>query len=157
MADEDLKNLAKGFARYAFDYIEAARTVDDTIGRRPEHDFISPMPAYFLAMHGVELSLKAFLMCQGMAPKQFGHNLRTLYETAQKHGLFDVYKPRASDDEAIGLLVDLNADQGLRYMREGEKDFPSFGIVEPLAVRLHQAIAPVVGYERTFNVHFGDQ
>ena len=44
------------------------------------------------------------------------------------------------------LLVGLNDRHGLRYIRIGMKQFPLWSIVESLAVRLHQAVAPAVGY-----------
>ncbi|WP_266233217.1 hypothetical protein [Paraburkholderia sp. CNPSo 3076] len=52
------------------------------------------------------------------------------------------------------MLVRLNELHGLRYIRTGMKQFPLWSIVEPLAVRLHQAVAPVVGY-RTFAKAYG--
>ena len=52
------------------------------------------------------------------------------------------------------MLAELNRGHGLRYIQTGYKQFPSWAIVEPLAVRLHQAIAPIVGYH-SFTVRFG--
>ncbi|CAE6793041.1 hypothetical protein R70006_04937 [Paraburkholderia domus] len=157
---DDAKAHAAGFARYAYEYIEAARLIDDTIGRRAGHEFISPTPAYFLAMHGVELTLKAFLRYHGVTsrslrnPREHGHDLQACFRKAKELGLLDIYKMRDGDEKAMALLSALNVDQGLRYIRTGWKEFPSWAIVEPLAVRLHQAVAPLVGY-KTFNVHFG--
>lgn len=153
------KEHAIGFARYAYEYIEAAQIVDETIGRRTEHDFVSPIPAYNLAMHGIELTLKAFLRYHGIEPRElrnreYGHDLHACFRRAKELGLLDIFKMTEGDEKAMRLLVDLNVDQGLRYVRKGLKEFPSWAIVEPLAVRLHQAVAPLVGY-KTFTAHFG--
>lgn len=157
--EDDAKLHAAGFARYAYEYIEAARLIDDTIGQRDEHNFVSPIPAYYLAMHGIELTLKAYLRYHGMTtrslrnPREYGHDLQLCFRKAKELGLHDIYRMREGDEKAMGLLSALNVDQGLRYIRKGWKEFPSWAIVEPLAVRLHQAVAPLVGY-KTFNVHF---
>lgn len=49
----------------------------------------------------------------------------------------------------------LNDGHGLRYIRTGMKQFPLWSIVEPLAVRLHQVVAPMVGY-RSFLMTYGN-
>ncbi|MBT2791942.1 hypothetical protein [Paraburkholderia strydomiana] len=158
---EEDKTHAIGFARYAYDYIEAARTVDETIGAQEGHEIVSPVPAYFLAMHGIELTLKAFLRYHGTSvrslrsPREYGHDLHACFRRAKELGLLEIFAMRDGDAKAFELLSKLNADQGLRYVRTGLNEFPSWAIVAPLAVRLHQAIAPLVGYEKTFRVHFG--
>ena len=55
--DED-RTTAIGLARYAYDYLHAAIVVEMN---DPTPNHISPVPAYFLALHGIELTLKAFL------------------------------------------------------------------------------------------------
>ena len=50
-----------------------------------------------------------------------------------------------NDADAMRMLVGLNEHQGLRYIRTGMKHFPLWSLVEPLAVRLHQAVATEVG------------
>jgi hypothetical protein len=148
-----------GFARYAYDYIDAARVVDQEIGRLPGYELVSPMPAYFLAMHGIELTLKAFLAKQGvslqqLSTKTLGHDLKACHRKAKELGLSEIFKTSESDEKAMDLLIELNKLQGLRYIWTGEKEFPSWSIVAPLAVRLHQAVAPFVGY-KSFDIHYG--
>lgn len=110
-------------------------------------------------MQGIELTLKAFLRYYGVTPRslsnprEFGHDLQSCLRKAKELGPHDIYKMRERDKKAMELLCALNVDQGLRYVRRGSKEFPSWAIVEPLAVRLHQAVAPLVGYT-TFTVHF---
>lgn len=143
---------ALAYAHYAYEYIDAARVVDQGIGCRVGYEFVSPTPAYFLALHGIELTLKSFLIYRGMTAQQLrsranGHDLRALYRKSKELGLLSVFKIAKEDVIALALLVRLNNYQGLRYKTIGRKRFPSWAIVEPLAVRLHQEIASVVGYK----------
>lgn len=149
---------ACNFAQYGYEYIVAARVVDHEIGSRNGHEFISPTPAYFLSLHGIELTLKAFLCKQGvtaheLGSKAYGHDLRKCYRKSKELGLLSVFKIKAADVKAMAMLVRLNKYQGLRYRTTGFKRYPSWAIVEPLAVRLHQAVASFVGH-KTFDIFF---
>lgn len=64
---------------------------------------------------------------------------------AKELGLHDVFKEMPIDADAMRMLVGLNEQQGLRSIKTGMKHFPLWSIVEPLAVRLHQAVAHLVG------------
>lgn len=159
MNDDEDRTTAIGLARFAYEYIDAAMLVDEQHGARPGFEMVSPTPAYFLALHGIELTLKSYLRHKGVtvrelrSPKDFGHDLRACYRKAKELGLRTVFKMRADDMRAMLMLLDLNEYQGLRYIRTGFKRFPSWAIVEPFAVRLHQAVAAEVGY-KSFNVSF---
>lgn len=157
--DDSERTTAIGLARFSYEYIDAAMLVDEKHGARPGLEKVSPIPAYFLAMHGIELSFKSFLRYKGVSvrelssPKHFGHDLRRCYRKAKELGLRDIFKMRADDMRAMLLLLELNEHQGLRYIRTGPKQFPSWAIVEPFAVRLHQAVAGLVGYH-SFNIAY---
>lgn len=149
--NEEDRTTAVGLARYAYDYLHAAMIVE-TNDPKPSH--ISPVPAYFLALHGIELTLKAFLRHKGVSvrdlQRKFGHDLHACHRKAKELGLNDVFKEHPVDADAMRMLVGLNDQQGLRYIKTGMKHFPQWSIVEPLAVRLHQAVASLVGFE-SFN------
>ena len=146
--DEEGRTTAIGLARYAYEFINAAMLVEHN---DPAPTNISPIPAYFLALHGIELTLKAYLRHRGLTvrelSREYGHNLYAIYEKAKELGLESVFKEQPGDADALRLLVELNKDNGLRYIKTGMKDFPLWSLVEPLAVRLHQAVAPNVGYK----------
>jgi hypothetical protein len=154
---EDERTTAIGLARYAYEYLDAAMLVEEHHGARPGHEEISPIPAYYLASHAIELTLKAFLRHRGIpvrhlrSSKHFGHNLRACYRKAKELGLKEIFKANSNDLRAFWLLIQLNQQHELRYIRTGLKRFPSWAIVEPLAVRLHQAVSPHVGYRKTFS------
>lgn len=148
--DDEVRTTAIGLARYAYEYIEAASVVDKTIGERTEHQRISPIPAYFLAKHGIELTLKSFLRHTGITVRElrgkFSHDLNKCLRKAKELGLSAHINLSENDMKAFRMLIALDDAQGLRYIQTGFKQFPSWAIVYPLAVRLHQAVAPLVGY-----------
>lgn len=156
---DDERTTAIGLARLAYEYIDAAIIVDQHHGTRPGFETVSPTPAYFLALHGIELSLKAFLRHKGVtarelrSTKNFGHDLRRCYRKAKELGLSEEFRMHANDMRAMLMLLNLDERQGLRYIRTGLKRFPSWAIVEPFAVRLHQAIASQVGY-KSFHISY---
>jgi hypothetical protein len=147
-ADDEDRTTSIGLARYAYDYIHAAMVVEMN-DSTPSH--ISPVPAYFLALHGIELTLKACLRHKGISvkdlQKKFGHDLHACHRKAKELGLHEIFKERPVDADAMRMLVGLNDAQGLRYIKTGMKHFPLWSIVEPLAVRLHQAVAANVGFD----------
>lgn len=150
ISDDD-RTTATGLARYAHEYIEAAMILDEKYADRNPGNMISPVPAYFLAHHGIELTLKAYLRHTGLTVRdlrseKYGHDLHACYRKAKELGLLDIFEETQNDSNAMQMLVALNDRHGLRYIRTGMKQFPLWSIVEPLAVRLHQAVAPVVGY-----------
>lgn len=159
VTDED-RTTAIGLARYAYEYLEAAILVDQTIGQSPGFERVSPIPAYFLALHSIELSLKAYLRHHGVSVRdlrsgrRFGHDISACYRKAKELGLCDCFKIREDDTRAMKMLIDMNVDQALRYIKTGFRRSPSWAIVEPFAVRLHQAVAPHVGYRKTFDIFY---
>ncbi len=155
------RTTAIGLAHYAYEFLEAAMVVDETTGGQPGHEHVSPVPAYYLAMHSIELSLKAYLCSCGMTidkldKKPYGHNIRKCYLKARELGLRKHFEIVCSDLQAIRMLMKLNAGRAhaLRYFKRGEKHYPSWAMVEPLAVRLHQVVASLVGYAKTFDIHY---
>lgn len=75
------------------------------------------------------------------------------YRKSKELGLKETFKMRADDLRAFLMLLELNEFQGLRYIRSGYKRFPTWGIVEPFAVRLHQSVSKGVGAQ-SFDVIF---
>lgn len=158
--NENDRTTATGLARYAFEYIDAARIVEAEYVEREPSRAIPPMPVYFLAYHGIELTLKAFLRLKGvsvndLSGRKLGHDLNACYRKAKELGLLQLFKETQEDLDTMKYLVDLNADHALRYIKTGAKVAPYWSQVEPLAVRLHQAVGPAAGYH-SFTVNFND-
>lgn len=158
--DRNSRTTAIGLARYAKEYLQAAIVVDEEMGRGKEYARISPTPAYFLLSHGLELTLKAYLRFAGLTVEELGardlgHDLKALYAKACELGLTDLHQMTTEDAEAFEMLVELNEFHQLRYIQTGVKTFPFWSVAEPLAIRLHQAVAPKVGYG-TLTVSYPD-
>jgi hypothetical protein len=151
------RTTAIGLARFAFEYIDAAMLVDEAKGEVGLLSQASYTPAYFLAVHGIELCLKSFLLHKGVdvetLSKNYGHNLNKCLIEANARGLKNFFEMNEGDRRAFDLLVELNKEHQLRYIQTGFKTYPLWSIVEPLAVRLHQAIGKEVGY-RSFDKHY---
>lgn len=151
------RTTAVGLARFAYEYIDAAMLVDEAKGEVGLLSQASYTPAYFLAVHGIELCLKAYLLHKGVdveaLSKNYGHNLNKCLVESNARGLKAIFEMTEDDTRAFNLLIDLNRDHQLRYIQTGFKTYPLWSIVEPFAVRLHQAIAKEVGY-RTFDKHY---
>lgn len=150
--NDDERTSAIGLTRYAYEYLEAAMVVDEHCGAAPQYSHISPTPAYYLLSHSVELTLKSYLRHCGITVKQlssreYGHDLNASYQKAKELGLQNLFHPTEDDTRALAMLVAINESHELRYIRTGLKEFPSWAIVEPFAVRLHQAVSPHVGYK----------
>lgn len=148
--DRDSRTTAIGLARYAKEYLEAAIVVDQELGVKRSPFYISPIPAYFLLTHAIELTLKAYLRGAGLSVRQLqgvGHDLDALLAKANELGLGDCHTFTAEDNEAFAFLVAANSHHRFRYIQTGETRLPFWSVAEPLAVRLHQSVAPKVGYE----------
>jgi hypothetical protein len=112
-------------------------------------------------MHSIELSFKAFMCSRGMtigelSKRKYGHNIKACYRKARELGLLCDLEIGLSDLRAIVMLMKLDAGpaHALRYIKTGHKRFPSWAIVEPLAVRLHQVVSVLVGYGKTVDTHY---
>ncbi len=151
------RTTAIGLARFAYEYIDAAMLVDNAKGEVGLLSQASYTPAYFLALHGIELCFKSFLLHKGVdvesLGKDYGHNLQKCLIGANARGLNKIFEMNEDDTQAFNLLIELNKEHQLRYIQTGFKTYPLWSIVEPLAVRLHQAVAKEVGYH-SFNKHY---
>jgi hypothetical protein len=151
------RTTAVGLARFAYEYIDAAMLVDEAKGEVGMLSHASYTPAYFLVVHGIELCLKSFLLYKGVdvesLSKNYGHNLKKCLVESNARGLTVFFEMNENDHRAFNLLVELNKEHQLRYIQTGFKTFPLWSIVEPFAVRLHQAVAKEVGYH-SFNKHY---
>ena len=102
---KELQTTPLGLWRYAKDFSKAASIVVDTFG-----DEVSTLPAYYLCGHSIELSLKAYLLGEGiplrkLKSKEFGHNLERLVGEALRHNLKKIVHLSARE---IGEIQYLN-------------------------------------------------
>lgn len=107
------------------------------------------LPAYFLLARSVELSLKAFLLHQGvsakdLASKKFGHNLSALLNEATSRGLQSHVCLDSPDVGALGLLSDEYLSTRLGYRdTNGTYYLPRIDLTESVATKLVTGIGSV--------------
>lgn len=90
------RTTAIGLALYAYEYIEPANLVDDHEAQWHPDSQISPIPAYFLALHGIDVTLKAFLRhcsrtVRELVSRKYGHDLHACYRKAKELGLLKLF------------------------------------------------------------------
>ena len=113
----DSGETPSGFLKHAQEFFQAA----DLVVSKAEG---VSLPAYFLLGRSIELSLKAFLLHQGMLitelrKKAFGHNLYALLEKSRQHGIEDYVAMEAIEDGVIQLLSYDYAEKRLEYRVTG--------------------------------------
>lgn len=94
-------------------------------------------------LHGIDLTLKALLRHKGVSvrdlQRKFGHDLHACHRKAKELGLNDVFMGHLVDADAMRMLVGLNVQQGLRYIKTETKYVSLWSINEHLAVRLRRS------------------
>ena len=139
------KSTPLDFWKYAEAYARAGQVVKSDIGNKPY-----PEPAFYLFGQSIELSLKAFLLGQGipietLRSREFGHNIQALLEKADEKCLdrqVHLYKKHRG---AIIVLSESYLNKRLQYSRkELEKTYglPYVDLLEETATRLVDILRP---------------
>jgi hypothetical protein len=148
------RTTSLGTARYAYEFLEAALAVDDVVGHKDGYEIIAPIPVLYLVGHSIELSLKAFLLHKGVSltelKRGYGHDLHSCMRKAKELQLNGIVEFNQQELGAFEILDKLYSSKQLEYIVTGAKQFPVFGPLQTFAVKLFNAIAPIVG----FNKHF---
>ncbi|HWU99076.1 MAG TPA: hypothetical protein VN114_11225 [Oxalicibacterium sp.] len=151
MHNDSERTTPLGMARYAYEFLEAALAVDEKIGHRPGYEIVAPIPALYLIGHSIELSLKAYLLSNGLGLKQvriLNHDLHAALRKAKELGLLSHVKFKGEEEGAVEILNDLYSTKQLEYIVTGAKHFPLFGLIQAFAVRLFNAVSLIVGYNK---------
>jgi hypothetical protein len=157
MHDDPSRTTPLGMVRYSHEFMEAALAVDEKIGTRPGFEIVAPIPALYLVGHSIELSLKAYLLHQGVplhelrSKRHFGHSLHICLRKAKEIGLLNHVKFSGQEEGAFEILDNLYSTKQLEYIVTGAKHFPIFGLVELFAVKLFNAVSSIVGFNKQFD------
>lgn len=149
MNNKDNRTTARGLARYAREYFDAAIAADDMLGARKGYELVAPHPVMFLIAHSVELILKAFLRFNGYSVddiRKLNHSLMDCWQNSTQNGIEKHASLTEEEVEILGLLSDLHRSTELRYIQTGFKTFPVFGPLQVMTEKLLNAICPLVGY-----------
>lgn len=148
--DLNQRTTAAGLARYATEYLHAAILVERHLQRPQALSVIAPTPAYFLALHSIELIFKAYLRYTGVSASdlgnRYGHDVLKLRAAAMKAGLGSVVELDDYETGVVESLVKLNRDHALRYIRTGAKQVADWDDITDCALKLQNAIAPLTGF-----------
>jgi len=154
MHNDPTRTTSLGMARYAYEFMDAALSVDNVVGNRQGYEIVAPIPALYLVGHSIELSLKAFLLHRGASPREirhFGHDLHAAFRKSKEVGLLDHVKFTAPEEAAVEILNSLYSTKQLEYIVTGAKQFPLFGLIEGFSAKLFNAVAALVGLRERFD------
>ncbi len=128
-----------GTWRFAEAYLNAAKMQPAA----PTASFVS----YFLYGHGLELTLKAFLVSQGSTNtrlKRIGHDLTRALRAAGKHQTFGRVPITDRDRTIIAWLNSYYRDKEFEYLVTGFKSFPAVDEVRDVCERMLGNVKPLI-------------
>lgn len=152
--DVIVRTTAIGMARFAYEFLCAA-IHEHARAHHPTDSDISSVPGMYLMGHGIELSLKAFLLGQGMTPRELrklgtnGHDLVEAFNAAISLGLNCTLSAEHGELAALELLNESYAVKEFEYITTGATCWPRFSVLSIVACRLYNTIATKVGYNKT--------
>src|SRR3989442_11377249 len=129
-----------GTWRLAQDYLGAAKTLQP---KWPKVSFVS----YYLYGHGLELTLKAFLVSQGSTLrdlKRVGHDLKRALRAARKHASFAGIALTDRDATIIRRLNEYYREKEFEHLVTGAKSLHSSAAVQHLCERRHTDPKPLI-------------
>lgn len=134
MTDES-QNLALAFWRRSKEFFEAANLVAEAAGDRVS------IPAYYLWAHSIELSLKVFLITQGVSlhelkSRKFGHSLMALWQRGVSLGLEEKIHLYPKEIGTILLLSRDYAEKKFEYAESKHFDLPFIHLMKRTSDRL---------------------
>lgn len=137
----DSRKVASAFWRRARDFAAAANLVAEAAGDRVS------LPAYYLWGHSIELSLKVFLIGQGiplneLKSRVLGHNLTALFEKAKSLGIERKIHLYPADVGVIKVLSQDYAEKKLEYAETSEFNLPFIHRTKRTADRLVLLLNP---------------
>jgi hypothetical protein len=109
-------NYYKYLAKLNF---EAAEAADRVVGNFPGYELAAPPPVMTLCSHSIELSLKAFLLDNGLSEKmvkKMGHDLVSCWDQCVEYGA----DAELVDRNVLAIISDLLGSGRLRYGEQSE-------------------------------------
>jgi hypothetical protein len=139
MASRPTELVGIGYLTDAKAYLKAASAL-------PHDDISMFSPVYFLLCHGIELSLKAFILVSGgtrreLMKQDIRHHLNVLRDRAYELG----YQPaNAKNAEVIDMLAPYHASHSFRYRDPGYATFPVITDTIEVLTSMLDEIGPLV-------------
>ena len=139
MTDRQTELVGMGYLTDAKAYLKAGNALSQS-----DVDMYSPL--YFLVCHGIELSLKAFILASGGSERELKqqdtrHHLNVLRDRARALG----YQPaNEKTNEVIEMLAPYHSNHSFRYRDPGYKSFPVIADTIEVLTSMLDEISPVV-------------
>jgi hypothetical protein len=155
------RTSAIGTARFAYDFLSAALH-EHARAHHPTDTDISSAPGLYLIGHGIELTLKAFLLGQGMTPRdlrklgQNGHDLMEAFTEATSRGLDCQLSDEKGEKAALEVLNDRYSVKEFEYVTTGATRWPRFSVLSAVACKLYNSVASSIDYNKTLAVLLPD-
>lgn len=151
MHDDPERTTPIGLVRYAHDFFDSARAVEDQLGKGAPYELVSPMPSLYLIGRSIELGLKSYLLKEGLTlhelrHRKYGHDLHACHRKAKELGLLSHAQFKPEEEGAMDLLNALYSTKQLEYIVTGTKALPLFHLVESFARKLIRGVSGHVGY-----------
>jgi hypothetical protein len=145
--DDEKRTTALGLINFAREYILAAEILEERADTISSDNLISPIPAYFCALHGIELTFKAYLRKKDVKLEELqklGHSVEKCFCAAEKHNIIELWPHSEENLNTLKMLDELNENLALRYSRSGEKEYPLWGLIGPLTLDLYDKVASTI-------------
>lgn len=129
-----------GIWHLAEEYLNAAKALRPPA---PSVSFVS----YFLYGHGLELTLKSFLISQGCTDRKLRrirHDLKRALRAARRHEPFGQVIINDKDRALVAWLNDYYKGKEFEYLVTGTKSFPNPDEVRNVCERMLQNVKPLV-------------
>lgn len=155
------RTSAIGTARFAYEFLSAALH-EHARAQDPTDPDISSAPGLYLIGHGIELTLKAYLLGQGMTPRdlrklgQNGHDLMKAFDAANSRGLGCQLSDEQGELAALEVLNESYAVKEFEYITTGATRWPRFSVLSSVACKLYNSVASRVGYNKRLAVFASD-
>lgn len=152
MSDDPTRTTPRGLITYAKSYRNASLIIYEKLKIEERYKKIASEPVMYLIAHSMELSLKAFLLYEGIDLKdlknqrKYGHNLINCIKKAKELGLEEIVKVDDLEIAALEILNNLYSAKELNYIVTGYKRYPVFGPLETLSKKLLIGIGNKIGY-----------
>nr|WP_312379579.1 hypothetical protein [Delftia acidovorans] len=151
--DDPERTTPMGMVRYGCEFLEAAFVMYERAAQpTPPLVPCPPIPALYLLGHGLELTLKAFLLSKGAAledvRKKLGHDLERAFSSSKENGLGTLLQWQASEESALTLLNVMYKPKELEYIVTGAMTIPHYPPLQNFSIKLFDAVAAPIGFRK---------
>ena len=142
------KTAAPAVDEHAASFLAFGRQYQAAANLLYEADKTLRVPTYFMYLHAIELALKAYVRAANLpvvaGRKRKHHQVTELYEECKTLGLRIGPDDPTDIGNIVGMLDDMNKDQGLRYFTRNPSSIPEMSWVRGTVENLFRAVEPSV-------------